>query len=80
MSYAICYTKPDTTLTFWLNQYRWGGYIWSLVRSTEQSKYTGDDQYWNQPALRFASLEEAGAFLAQHLGGNPSARVVPVED
>ncbi|MFI5222820.1 MAG: hypothetical protein ACHQX3_01025 [Nitrospirales bacterium] len=75
--FAICYTRPGTTLTFWLNRFSWGGYIWSLVRSTEQDH---SDQRWNQPPLRFSERVEAEQFIQSELAGNPEARVVMVED
>ncbi|MFI5223938.1 MAG: hypothetical protein ACHQX3_06815 [Nitrospirales bacterium] len=75
--FAICFTRPDSTLTFWLNRFSWGGYIWSLVRSTEQDH---SDQRWNQPPLRFSTREEAQAFIVAELAGNLEARVVMVED
>lgn len=75
--FAICFTRVGTTLTFWLNKYSWGGYIWSLVRS---SSLRHDDQRWNQPSLRFSTREEAQAFIVAELAGNPEARVMQVED
>lgn len=78
MSYAIAFTKEGTTLTFWLNRFSWGGFIWSLVRTS--STDTSSDQRWNQPALRFATAEEGQAFIASELAGNPAARVSQVSD
>ena len=74
---AISYLKPGTTLTFWLNRFHTGGFIWSLVRT---STAENGEQRWNQPPLRFASAEEGEAFVREHLGGNPDARVVEVND
>lgn len=74
--FAICYTKPGTTLTFWLNRFSWGGLIWSLVRSTSER----NDQHYSQPPLRFATEAAARAFIDTQLGGNPDARVAQVED
>lgn len=73
-TFAIAYTKPGTMLTFWLNRFHAGGFIWSLVRTPHV------DTVSYQPALRFASLPEAQAFIVSELGSNPDARVVRVED
>lgn len=78
MRYAISYTKPGTTLAFWLNQRRTGGHVWSLVRSSTVGPR--DDQYWNQPPLRFDSRGAALQFIERELGSNPDARAVQVED
>jgi hypothetical protein len=75
--FAICFTRPGTTLTFWLNRYTWGGFIWSLVRSSFRMQ---DDQWWNQPPLRFSTREEAEQFIQSELAGNPEARISMVED
>lgn len=75
--YAICYTKPGTTLTFWLNRFSWGGFIWSLVRTSPADR---DEQRWNQPPLRFESERDGQQFIVEHLGGNPDARVVLIEN
>lgn len=77
MSYAICFTNPGTTLTFWLNHFYAGGFIWSLVRSRTSVR---EDQEWNQPALRFNTETEAKTFIATELAGNRLARVAEVTD
>lgn len=74
--FAIAYTKPGTTLTFWLNKFSWGGLIWSLVRSKDDNS----TQRWSQPPLRFTSQDAAQVFIANELANNPDARIVAVED
>mgnify|MGYP006264426509 CR=1 FL=1 len=81
--FAICYTRPGTTLTMWLNRFYCGGFIWSLVRTPQDWKSPiscHDGQYWNQPPLRFSTGEEAEKFIAVELAGNPEARVMEVTD
>ena len=81
--FAICYTRPDTTLTFWLNRFHHGGFIWSLVRTPRTWMHVGslnDHQYWNQPPLRFPTREAAAAFVLSELSGNSLARIVEVTD
>ncbi|MFI5224837.1 MAG: hypothetical protein ACHQX3_11465 [Nitrospirales bacterium] len=79
--YAICFTKEGTTLTFWLNRYSWGGFIWSLVRSSALvERQKEDGQYWNQPPLRFDTVKEGQEFIQSQLAGNPEARVAQVVD
>lgn len=77
--FAIAYTRPGTTLTFWLNKFSWGGFIWSLVRSRDVPGHQREEQEWNQPALRFPTEANAQAFIDTTLGGNPLARIVRVE-
>lgn len=77
MRYAISYRKPGTTLTVWLNQRRTEGYVWSVVRSSTVGPR--DDQYWNQPPLRFDTQDAAFEFIEGELGGNPDACAVQVE-
>jgi len=77
MDFAICYTKPGTYLTFWLNRFHAGGFIWSLVRTRRAD---AGEQSWNQPALRFASETSGQAFIVSELAGNVLARVARVED
>jgi hypothetical protein len=78
MAFAIAYTKPGTTLTFWLNRHWSGWVIWSLVRTQEKDRCS--DQRWTQPALRFGSEAEAQAFIAKELANNKDARVMQVDD
>lgn len=74
--YALAYTKPGTTLTFWLNHFWTGGHIWSPVRSVEDFS----DQRWYQPPLRFNTAQDASDFIAAELGDNPDVRLVLVTD
>ena len=78
--YAICYTKPGTTVVFWLNRFHSGGFIWSPVRSRHIEGHLREEQEWNQPSLRFSTRAEAQHFIVQELASNPLARVVPVEE
>jgi len=75
--FALAHSKPGTTLTFWLNRFSWGGFIWSLVRTRAND---ATSQGWNQPALQFDSEEAAQAFINSELAGNPEVRVMPVGD
>jgi hypothetical protein len=78
MQYAIGYTKSDTTLTFWLNRFWAGGFIWSLVRTgvTEPDSSLRH----NQPALRFDTRADAESFIVSELASNPLARVFEVQN
>lgn len=80
MNYAIAYTKVGTTLTFWLNRFSWGGFVWSLVRSRNVEGHLRGDQEWNQPALRFASQADAETFIAEQLAQDQQYRAVLVND
>jgi hypothetical protein len=81
--FAICFTRPGTTLTMWLNKFHAGGFIWSLVRTPRDWQHPmaeHDGQYWNQPPLRFSTVAEAQEFIQVQLSGNPQARVERVAD